>query len=42
MILEHPDGRWTIVPRNDPFKIGTMKSIVEDVGIRAEDFVKLL
>ena len=42
MILEHPDGRWTVVPRHDPIKIGTMKSIVEDVGITAENFVKLL
>ncbi len=42
MILEHPDGRWTVVPRHDPIKIGTMKSIIEDVGITAGDFVKLL
>jgi predicted RNA binding protein YcfA (HicA-like mRNA interferase family) len=42
MILEHPDGRWTLVPRHDPIKIGTMKSIIEDVGITTEDFVKLL
>lgn len=42
MILEHSDGRWTVVPRHDPIKIGTMKSIIEDVGITAEDFVKLL
>lgn len=42
MILEHSDGRWTVVPQHDPIKIGTMKSIIEDVGITAEDFVKLL
>ena len=42
IILEHPDGRWTVIPRHDPIKIGTMKSIVEDVGMSAEDFVKLL
>ena len=42
MILEHSDGRWTVVPRHDPIKIRTMKSIIEDVGITSEDFVKLL
>ena len=30
IILEHLDGRWTVVPRHDPIKIGTMKSILED------------
>ena len=42
MVLEHSDGRWTVVPRRDPIKIGTMKNIIEDVGITPEDFVKLL
>ena len=42
IVMEHPDGRWTMVPRHDPIKVGTMKSIVEDVGITAEDFAILL
>ena len=41
IILEHPDGRWTVVPRHDPIKIGTMKSIIEDAGISSEDYLKL-
>jgi len=42
IILEHPDGRWTIVPRHNDIKIGTMKAIVEDSGITAEEFLKYL
>jgi len=42
IVMEHPDGRWTMVPRHDSIKVGTMKSIVEDVGITAEDFAILL
>jgi predicted RNA binding protein YcfA (HicA-like mRNA interferase family) len=41
-ILEHPDGRWTVVPRHDPIKIATMKSIVEDTGLTEEEFLRLL
>lgn len=41
VILEHPDGRWTLVPRHDSIKIGTLKSILEDVGITSEDFLRL-
>jgi predicted RNA binding protein YcfA (HicA-like mRNA interferase family) len=41
LILEHSDGRWTVVSRPDPIEIGTMRIIIEDVGITAEDFVKL-
>ncbi|MBI2185259.1 MAG: type II toxin-antitoxin system HicA family toxin, partial [Thaumarchaeota archaeon] len=25
IIMEHPDGRWTVVPRHNPIKIGTLK-----------------
>lgn len=32
----------TIVPRHDPIKIGTMKSIIEDVGIAVQEFITLL
>ncbi len=42
MILEHPDGRWTVVPRHDDIKIGTMKAIVEDTGLTTEEFLKHL
>ncbi len=42
LVLEHPDGRWTVVPRHDSIKLGTMKSIVDDVGITAEEFLKLV
>ncbi len=42
IILEHPDGRWTVVPRHDDIKIGTMKAIVEDTGLTTEEFLKHL
>ncbi|MDG7014046.1 MAG: type II toxin-antitoxin system HicA family toxin [Nitrososphaerota archaeon] len=42
VIMEHADGRWTVVPRHDPIKAGTMKSIVDDVGISEEEFLELL
>lgn len=42
VIMEHADGRWTVVPRHDPIKVGTMKSIVDDVGISEEEFLELL
>lgn len=41
IILEHPDGRWTVVPRHKSIKTGTMRSILEDVGVTAEEFLKL-
>jgi predicted RNA binding protein YcfA (HicA-like mRNA interferase family) len=42
IVLEHPDGRWTVVPRHDPVKIGTVKAIVEDTGLSVEEFLRLL
>jgi predicted RNA binding protein YcfA (HicA-like mRNA interferase family) len=42
IIMEHPDGRWTVIPRHDPIKIPTMKSIVEDTGLTVDEFLKLL
>lgn len=42
LILEHPDGRWTVVPRHDPVKIGTIRAIVEDTGLSIEEFLELL
>ena len=42
VILEHPDGRWTVVPRHDPIRIGTLKSIIDDVGISDAAFLDLI
>ena len=41
-ILDHQDGRWTVVPRYGSIKIGTMKSIIEDAGITVEELLKLI
>ena len=41
VVMEHPDGRWTVVPRHNSIKVGTMKSILEDIGMTAEEFLRL-
>ena len=42
IIMEHRDGRWTVVPRHDPIKLGTMRSIVEDTGLTEDEFLRYL
>lgn len=42
IIMEHSDGRWTVVPRHDPIKMATLKSVVEDPGLTEKEFLKLL
>lgn len=42
-IWRHPDGRWTMVPRHAGKTISrrTMKSILKDIRISADDFLAL-
>ena len=40
--LKHSDGRRLTVPRNDPIKIGVMKSIIEQAKTTQEEFLKYL
>jgi len=40
--MDDPDGRWTVVPRHDPIKMATLKSVVEDPGLTEKEFLKLL
>jgi predicted RNA binding protein YcfA (HicA-like mRNA interferase family) len=42
IILEHADGRWTVIPRHDPIKQATLKSIIDDAGLTVEKFLELL
>jgi len=42
IIMEHVDGRWTVVPRHDPIKVGTIRGIVDDVGVSVEEFLGLI
>jgi predicted RNA binding protein YcfA (HicA-like mRNA interferase family) len=38
--LAHVDGRYVTVPRQDPIKIGTLKSILFQAKISREQFMK--
>jgi predicted RNA binding protein YcfA (HicA-like mRNA interferase family) len=40
--LKHSDGRRVTVPRKDPIKEGTMKSIIQQAITTKEEFVKYL
>jgi predicted RNA binding protein YcfA (HicA-like mRNA interferase family) len=40
IILEHPDGRFTVVPAHNPIKLGTMRDILSQASISEEDFLK--
>ncbi|MFY9299571.1 MAG: type II toxin-antitoxin system HicA family toxin [Candidatus Nitrosotenuis sp.] len=38
--LVHPDGKYVTVPRQDPIKEGTLKSIFFQAKISLEQFLK--
>jgi predicted RNA binding protein YcfA (HicA-like mRNA interferase family) len=40
--LKHKDGRRVTVPRDDPIKVGTMKSIISQAKTTEEEFLKLI
>ena len=42
IVVQHKDGRFTVVPRHDPVDKGTLSGILEDVGLSKEEFVTLL
>jgi predicted RNA binding protein YcfA (HicA-like mRNA interferase family) len=42
ILLKHSDGRRVTVPRNDPIKEGTMKSIIQQAQTTKEEFLKYL
>jgi len=42
IIVQHKDGRFTVVPRHDPVDRGTLYGILEDVGLSKEEFAALL
>ena len=37
--LIHPDGKYVTVPRHDPIKETTLKSILDQAGITRESFL---
>jgi predicted RNA binding protein YcfA (HicA-like mRNA interferase family) len=40
--MRHPDGRTAIVPLHDEVARGTLRSILKQAELSAEDFVRLL
>lgn len=38
--LAHADGRYVTVPRHNPIKVGTLKSILFQAKISREQFLK--
>lgn len=42
IVVQHKDGRFTVVPRHDPIDRGTLHGIIEDVGLSKEEFITLL
>ncbi|NOJ27385.1 MAG: hypothetical protein DA330_05175 [Nitrososphaera sp.] len=39
IVLMHQDGRYATVPRHDPIKEPTLKSILDQAGISKEEFL---
>lgn len=37
--LTHPDGRYVTLPRHDPIKEGTLKSILLQANITKQEFL---
>ena len=43
VVMEHPVSlRVTVVPRHNPVKAGTLKSILRKSGLSLEEFLELL
>jgi predicted RNA binding protein YcfA (HicA-like mRNA interferase family) len=40
--LKHEDGRRVTVPRKDPIKLGTIKSIISQAKTTEEEFLKYI
>ena len=40
ILLEHPDGRHTVIPAHNPVKLGVLRSILLQLKIEEEDFLK--
>ena len=43
VVFKHPDGRRTVIPvHNRPVRIGTLRAILKQIEIPAEEFLKLI
>lgn len=42
IMLQHEDGRFTVVPKHNPIDKGTLLGILNDIGLTKEEFLRLL
>jgi len=42
IIVENAEGKFSVVPRKDEIKPGTLLSIIEQAGLTREEFLKLI
>ncbi|MGI0077609.1 MAG: type II toxin-antitoxin system HicA family toxin [Nitrosopumilaceae archaeon] len=42
ILLVHPDGRYVTLPRHDPIKEGTLKSILAQAKISRKQFLDMV
>ena len=41
-IVENAEGKFSVVPRKDEIKPGTLLSIIEQAGLTREEFLRLI
>ena len=39
-IMEHPDGRYTVIPNHTRLKVGTLRAILEQCGLSEAEFIE--
>mgnify|MGYP001588033544 CR=1 FL=1 len=39
--MEHPDGRYTVVPNHRTLKVGTLRAILKQCGLSEPEFLEL-
>jgi predicted RNA binding protein YcfA (HicA-like mRNA interferase family) len=42
MILRNKEGNYVVVPRHDPIKEPTLKSILDQAGLSKDEFIRRL
>jgi predicted RNA binding protein YcfA (HicA-like mRNA interferase family) len=40
-IMEHPDGRYTVVPNHRRLKVGTLRAALKQCGLSESEFLRL-
>lgn len=42
IIVENSEGSFTVVPKKDEIKPGTLLSIIDQAGLTKEEFIRLI